>query len=84
MAVAVEAASRANQKIVVVEFAETGEEEGGGCSVWDEELPLLCDTSNVAGGIFDSSWSGRTVSVARVVRRWFTFETVKWPHAREI
>ena len=75
LASAVEAAVRSRQRLVIVELGRTevSDDEGGPRSIWDEELPLLRSTARSVG-LEGSSWAGRTVSVARVVSRWFTFE----------
>lgn len=79
MALAVEAAAREAQELVLAEFRELEDDgemepDDAGGSIWDEELPLLCGTIRGLDGD-EERLIRRTVSVARVVRRWFVFES---------
>jgi len=77
---AVEAAYRAEARLVVCECPDIeryggGEEEGGGGVAWEERVPLLNETIRFAAGAGAEGrgWAGRSVSCRRVAERWFAF-----------
>ncbi|KAH8808955.1 hypothetical protein F5884DRAFT_794027 [Xylogone sp. PMI_703] len=46
---------------------------------WEELIPLLSGSVRRAGLDIDSQgWSGRTVKLGRILRRWFVFEKRDW------
>ncbi|RFU28243.1 hypothetical protein B7463_g8074, partial [Scytalidium lignicola] len=48
-------------------------------SPWKELVPLLSGSARRAGLDIDSQgWSGRTVEIGRILRRWFVFEKGDW------
>lgn len=87
----VEAARRTGFGAVVVDapmFA-AGEEEdrlaegignvAAGLAMLEEEVPLLSGSVARAGGDFDeAAWTGRKVSVDRVLGRWFRYKEGEW------
>lgn len=87
----VEAARRTKFGAVVVEdapmVAAAGADEerlaGGagalGAMLEEEEVPLLSGSVARAGGDFDdAAWTGRKVSVVRVLGRWFRYKEGEW------
>jgi hypothetical protein len=60
------------QKVVILERRDEGDREQ---KLWEERLPILNGSARRAGVEGeDAVWSGRTVEVARILGRWFTFE----------
>ena len=75
LAVVVEAASRNGQRLVLAEARALDDEEGEGeGDPWREQVPLM--SGSVRFGGEDRVWAGKTVEVARVVRRWCRFVRV--------
>lgn len=68
--------ARWGQTVVIMERRD--QEEGGREQKWwEERLPILNGSARRAGVEGeDAVWSGRTVRVARILGRWFTFEGV--------
>jgi hypothetical protein len=85
----VEAARQAALRAVIVEpRMDWDEQMRDSESILDEEMPMLSgaerravarDQEEGAGG-----WIGRTVSVGRVLSRWFRFEEGPWELSREV
>ena len=50
-------------------------------SIWQEQVPILNATTKTYAGLGEE-WSGRTVKVADVARRWCRFEAL--PEARRM
>jgi len=95
----VEAGWRSGRKVVVVEEKpvefegeETVDDVGGdgegikkpASTVWDERVPMLNGSVRRAGlESEDGGWSGRTVEVGRILRRWFKFGNGNWEKQEE-
>ena len=79
LAVAVEAAKRAGQRLVLAESraldGEIEEEgDGGEGDAWSEQVPLM--SGSLRFGRENRVWAGKTVEVRRVVGRWCRFVRV--------
>lgn len=89
----VEAGRRARRRAVIIEQriienidsgldVEVDVEEGrskAGSNRWSERVPMLNGSVRRVGlDSEDGGWSGRTVEVGRILRRWFKFRKGEW------
>ncbi|KAK7538099.1 uncharacterized protein J3D65DRAFT_552077 [Phyllosticta citribraziliensis] len=70
LAIAVEAAARCGQKLVISEYP------------WSEQLSILNVTTK-SFGVGSRGWAGRTVSARAVAERWCRFERYQGVQARQ-
>ena len=54
-------------------FESTPELGGRASAIWDERLPLLSSTLKGVG-LDDEGWLGKTVTLRRLLSKWFVFE----------
>lgn len=76
LAVAVEAAARANVRLVIAELGDVPEtlpDMHGPRTIWEERVPLLSTTLRTMGN-GDKGFMGRSVALRKVVAQWCIFE----------
>ncbi|KAK8212041.1 hypothetical protein IWZ01DRAFT_433398 [Phyllosticta capitalensis] len=74
LAIAVDAAARCGQKLVLSEYTR---------DPWEEQLSILSVTTK-SFGVGSRGWAGRTVSARAVAERWCRFERYQGVQARQV
>lgn len=84
VAIAVEAASTTKMKLILAELRKDNQNEnsiadneiidGGRRDPWEEQIPLLNGSTGFANE--ERVRAGRTISIGRVIGRWFKFKTL--------